>query len=130
MFSARRLLSICWQSALAVMTWLVVVPSPARADCGDYVVMGVHGTLGKAHTGQPEHSSDTPVKPCSGPHCSRRSQPIPPLPAPTAPTSSSQEMGLPSVHEGLLAFDHDTAVVSNERATPLFRANSIYHPPR
>ena len=58
---------------------LVGWTAPARASCGDYVVIGqgqsAMGHLERTHSSPAPH---TPARPCSGPNC-RGEEPIPPL---------------------------------------------------
>src|SRR5947199_57211 len=87
----------CWRwrvrgaaSLLAVLAALYFAPAPARAGCGDYVVLGPTSSSFAPHAA-PAHEPgpSTPAKqnqpaPCSGPNCSRA-----PVEAPLTPPNPS-----------------------------------------
>ncbi len=79
--------------------------SAAVASCGDYLMTGKGHLTGNggqmpSHNQAAQHESSNadgpalPLKPCSGPQC-RKSNPIPAMPVPPVPTTSTS-------HEALL----------------------------
>jgi hypothetical protein len=120
-------------TALVLLAGFVCGPSPARADCGDYVIIG-NQTVMPAQHALPGNSSQSSLPmhhhgPCSGPNCQRS-----PLVPPVAPGSSvsvqgeewGQIVSLSSLHTQRQA----SALPSETPERPTRRGNSIYHPPR
>ena len=110
----------------------------AKADCGDYIIMGRSGDHGNKqravslvgarhfshHLGHPK-----PWAPCSGPNCSRRSTP----PAPTTPSSNvvhADDWGVVSC----ACRTTDLSLTGNVRrdtdSETAFITSIVYHPPR
>jgi hypothetical protein len=117
-------------AALAVLAGVLLAPTPARAGCGDHVILmsGTDSLASKAPMPAPIQPNEKPA-PCSGPTCSH--SPIAPAPAPTAPVA-------PSVPEWACVLALSTLPVvtfsphplDNRREPLLSLASSIYHPPR
>jgi hypothetical protein len=123
---------VYWLGALILLSavwWLT--PAAARADCGDYVMIG-HPATG--HDSMPASHADKSrpdqPKPCSGPTCSRK----PIAPAPVAPSTSWQPpagewatlIG-PDEHDPLTA---QTLPISPGWLAPQAQPADIFHPPR
>ena len=131
---------------LAAAAQLAIAPEVARAECGDYVVVGGHADRGHADRGHadrahadrahadgasrdmtradPRHSS-----PCSGPNCSN-DRPRP-MDEPTAPVETEvRQWGLMAVHWLVGTQVARFAHFDDESRRPRMAAGSVYRPPR
>jgi hypothetical protein len=123
----RRHLGNSLAAGILLALALACAPSRARADCGDYVQVGM--PLHEAT--HPREVKDLPAKPmpCHGPNCSRN------LPTPLVPPAKSFS---PRVDDGALAhggaipgdLDARHLVFSKVPSTTNSFSSSIYHPPR
>src|SRR5438477_9408570 len=76
--------------ALALLAGAALAPSPARAGCGDYVMIGTKGHAIASHSDPATGSVPAPARtPCSGPMCSQNSIPFSPAPS-TAPVEEER----------------------------------------
>ncbi len=120
----------------AVLLTCVVAAPRAKAECGDYVVIGNPAPAHRAsvpaaaaHANEARMPSPRPAMPCLGLRCSRGSEPLAPLPrSPSSPVAE------------LWAFLGDNVQLSDGQMDFLaaffhvgqasrFR-NSVFHPPR
>jgi hypothetical protein len=119
---------------VALFTGGLLAPSKARAECGDYVIMGKHGTTGShmSSADQPQearHTAPAPHKPCSGPNCSRGS--LPPAPVPTVPPPvRGEQWGCTSPQPLCTEPEPVTRPAENLPLHPVDPGLAIYHPPR
>jgi hypothetical protein len=119
----------------------VLAPTPARAECGDYVMIGgktgqdsqampTHGKAPRFHEGSPGVPQDGRA-PCSGPLCSRQAPPTTPVPAAPAPLRNPNETCgyTPATQDSA---DGDSSYLLHDLVTsqPLHCHMVIYHPPR
>jgi len=127
----RRSLTILTGAPLALLVLGWLAPGPARATCGDYVVMGKSGShpATQARTAAHKSGAEKPMPvPCPGPLCSRRV----PLPiTPPAPPASPQDhfAGLVPLSTPPLA-DHSTIHREIDSPRAICRTADIFHPPR
>jgi hypothetical protein len=137
---ARQLLG---GAVLAALAALFFAPSPARAECGDYVVLGSHamggprtaagrgvlpmGAFSERHQLPP--ASPAPHFPCSGPSCRHSPPQAPSAPVPTAPVRS-QEWGHLAAAIAIGASGLDSLRQPMDYGRPTHRGPAIYHPPR
>jgi hypothetical protein len=128
--AATRLMRRGRVACAALLASLLLAPSVARAECGDYVVMG--GTAARISSAphQPPMTPGDHRLPCSGPNCSRH---IPPAaPAPVAPsTPSSEHWGCAVQLESVpVPAAQHCAVPDNNGLKPVTFTVPVYHPPR
>jgi hypothetical protein len=110
------------------MAGLVLAPNPARASCGDYVLLGKEGMGRLDQHNQPGPLSDH-ERPCSGPNCSR--QPMTPPAVPVAPSSTSgQEWGCTGACLVLDRLVLDGCIVPAPDLSPRRLSSPVFHPPR
>jgi len=124
---------------VAVAQWLLV-PSFARASCGDYVLVGGHrlshsgaeSATSHARAASSEHVGNAPAGPChcSGPQCSQN--PPRPFGAPVAPVVSvtASDWGIVEVAASPVVSHSRWAVSSQDLPAPHVAASAIYRPPR
>lgn len=115
---------------------ILFAPAPARADCGDYVMIGNpagHGTA-TTHTPTPDSARPGPAphdgrKPCSGPRCSGG---VPAAPAPVSPPTSprGEDSCLAAVAADPSVQSPATCWRDDSRPRPIRQSSVIYHPPR
>jgi hypothetical protein len=128
-----------WKARLAWGVLLGVLvsfgsSSSARAECGDYVLMGSKSS-DRMMSGMGHQGSHSPLTPgdqhtrCRGPHCSKGSLPLAPTPVVPAPEKSVQSGCLPVVAAsgGPEASD---LFYWEDNPEPVHFSLSIYHPPR
>src|SRR5262245_3974330 len=131
----------CFWLTLAGLALVGLAPSSARASCGHYVIIGspLKDEAGKSSTqptmphGATQQNPIVPVhpgpKPCSGPGCSQRGEPL--LPPPAAPTSIDEERWGHDLR-GTVSTEHPTDFLT----LPLTAArtvrfvSAVFHPPR
>src|SRR5262249_10257137 len=138
----RRYSTGGWPLLAAVVFYGVLsAPSSARADCGDYIMIGPGSAVRQMNHGPqatfphlPQHfpypkSPSNPLAPCSGPNCSRRSLPPAPSPVVSGQTraenwgvSNLQQLNSELQASALLAFD--------EPLKTILLTSSVFHPPR
>jgi hypothetical protein len=114
------------------------MPTPARGDCGDYIIMGprLNGKVAKSSTASDalhpsHHRSDqhNPFAPCSGPNCSRRS--VPPAPVPVnSGQVRADNWGLVILGPQHIEVEFRAAITGEANSPPVRVSSSIYHPPR
>src|SRR5262245_43540361 len=109
--------------AFALLAALAFAPRKARAECGDYLMIGGHST-----------KAESPVKPpvqcpCNGPQCSQcPSTPmLPPVPPPTVPPA---EWATVSATADALTNNHTDVVPDKSNSRSVRRSSSVFHPPR
>lgn len=114
-------------------------PSPARAGCGDYVVLGSGSQAHEVQTTHPMKPAPgnelptlpaAPPKPCNGPTCSGH---VPNLPIlPVAPVTAPAQDWAFAV--AALQDDHSSSgsrtLEPGPMGSPIHHPRSIYHPPR
>jgi hypothetical protein len=121
-------------SLVALFAYILVATPHARAECGDYIVLGQERQNNIKHLPASPASADPlhdPLKrsgPCHGPHCSQNPQ-APPAP-PSASSLGQQEWG--DLASLILFTDHDVRRFTDqgnagERSAFL---HSVFHPPR
>jgi hypothetical protein len=125
-----------WLGAIAALLAVCLIPSPAQADCGDYVAMHgknlylvfEHGHASLAHDVQ-SRTNDT--SPCSGPWCSRRSAPlsVPQAPASLGSEQSEQWASLATL-PGICLRDTGQHQHEEPSLTLVRRSTDLYRPPR
>ena|SRR6266852_5862177 len=120
---------LAWGVLLGVLVSLGSSPS-ARAECGDYVVMGSKSSDRMGPMGS--HSPFTPGDqhtPCRGPHCSKGS--LPPAPTPVVPApEKSEQSGCLTVLASTGGHEESDLFYSADNPEPVHFSLSIYHPPR
>lgn len=115
-----RLSSAAW-GACALLA-AAASAGPARAECGDYVHIGIPAAAG-------ETPAPKPFAPCHGPHCSARPAPAAPLAPATPPTE-------PGPSDAILPVDppadpgRSSRVGSPPVHLPAGPVTAIFHPPR
>jgi|SRR5579875_1541000 len=118
------------RTALVLLAGALLTPAPARAGCGEHVVV-VAASEKNALLSVPLVPMAPAKKhvPCSGPHCTRL--PLAPVPAPAVPVGpGGQQWACLLEPLRLPANDSAPYLQENPREQPFFVAASIYHPPR
>jgi hypothetical protein len=116
-------------AAAVAFVGLFILRTTARAECGDYVVLGHHlamplSSVHDQHLAVPNHRA-----PCSGPSC--RHQPADtPVPAVPTPSPRSPEWG--SLNTGIASAEPMAAatIAPRDAGRPIQRGTDVYHPPR
>jgi hypothetical protein len=115
--------------SLALLVGLLLVPCFARAECGDYVIIGSTGFRGHSQAPQQPIGPMEHDKPCSGPNCSRGGHPAAPVPVPPS-THQTEEWGHVFSLELFAGSVSQRWPAEEHRAYPVTSRLSIYHPPR
>jgi hypothetical protein len=120
----RRLNWRLLRLALALSAGCLLVPSQARASCGDYVHVGTEP--GRTETPAPPAREHPP---CHGPSCSGAPSPDPLTTAPPAPPRDRElaALAFPTLLPTSCPLD---ALADNLGRLAVRRGNSIFHPPR
>jgi hypothetical protein len=119
-------------AGIALLAAAAFAPGTARAECGDYVVVGSqHAPMAKHGQVDPTQHRSLPSAPCpcEGPNCSQR---------PNAPFSPSAPVRIAAPMEwGLYCNVASDQRESSCEATrdvfsidPIHRIDSIFHPPK
>jgi len=116
--------------ALALLAGSLLAPTPARAGCGDHVLL-----TPRMNVPADDASGSLPAQPakqhvpCSGPNCTRA--PIAPAPVPVAPVSfGAPEWACVVAPLALPAANSLPHTLEPLRDHPLSAGSSVYHPPR
>ena len=136
--SNRFLVLLLAATVATVLVAMVLTPSAARADCGDYVLIGTKvKPTENPHSGQslPASSHQMPMaghdgrKPCSGPMCSKAPVPLPTMP-PSVVLVRANEAAVPALLQFLPETQHIDCCSNDPPARPLHLGTEVYHPPR
>src|SRR5262249_12595473 len=132
----RTALRFLLGTALLFLALAFALPQAARAECGDYVVIGSKAASTPAampekptaaHPGS--HHPFQPGAPWSGPNCSRRS--LPPVPVPvTTPQPTGERWGWVASWVVQIEQSSSLAVAPIASLALAHRGLDIYHPPR
>jgi hypothetical protein len=136
--SNRSLVFLLAGTMATVLAGMLLAPPVARAECGDYLVLGAKAKS-TAHSHLPPPlpatSQQMPVaghdgpKPCSGPMCSKAPLPFPPMPPSPAPERGN-EAAIPALLQHLAETQHFNCCPDDSAERPVRRGAEIYHPPR
>jgi hypothetical protein len=116
-------------AALPLVVGVLLVPSRAHAGCDNFAFARTSAANDMAADGMTHHDPGQPFKPCSGPNCSRGSDPVPLVPVFLSPSTGDHWLWVaplrltPDVGDGGLLGDGPSA-----RA--LRRSDPIEPPPR
>src|SRR5262252_6042421 len=128
----------CRHILLLAIGFAALAVGNARADCGDYIIMGrsAHhrnkeravSLVGSPHFSHPL-GHPKPLPPCSGPNCSRRSTP----PTPTTPSRSvvhADDWGVVSCAHWTSGPSSSGNARQDTATETAFVTSIVYHPPR
>jgi hypothetical protein len=127
------LLKDCFPLLAAFGFMTAFVPSAARAECGDYVIVGAVAGRDQSHpvpaqSGHLPSKNSAPHTPCRGPYCSSGA-PIVPPPVTVLPLTPEQ-WGCVSAWAFFRHFLSSGRIVDEPPQEPRLFAQGIYHPPR
>ena len=105
---------------------VALLPAPAQATCGDYVIVG--NAQASHQTPMPGEPSSNPGKPCHGPSCQRHHD-APLAPTAPAPAPTNDWIVAISTVERLPDAGSGWAVLSSS-STSVSRPTDIFHPPK
>lgn len=120
---------------LALVAGLSLLPSRARASCGDYLRPMPPAAAHQAQDADPQpRPHDLPAspdhkQPCSGPNCSRGSNGLPFAPAPSVSRTAEQWGAMESPPDGPAA-DAKFHAPGRLCCDPIHRCFPLEHPPR
>jgi hypothetical protein len=128
--AASRPIRRLGEACAVLLAGLLLAPSAARAECGDYVVMGGAAARANSVPHQPPMAPRDHRLPCSGPNCSRRMPPA--APAPVVPaTDQGEHWGCAVPLESFPPpAGQDRAAPDYNRLKPVTFTIAVYHPPR
>jgi hypothetical protein len=121
-----------------VLAGMLLTPSMARAECGDYLVFGARAKpTGHSHSAAqaPATSRQMPMaghdgpKPCSGPMCSNAPLSLPAMPISLAPERGN-DAAIPAILQQIAETQHIVCCNNDSPEQPVRPETQIYHPPR
>ncbi len=121
----RSWLRLLAAGALALLAATVFAPGQARAECGDYLMIGGHSAAG--HDKSPAKPA-VPC-PCQGPQCSQRPD-LPLLPPAAPPSVAPAEWATMIARLAAPTNPGRDFLRDNLSANPIDRTDPIFHPPR
>jgi hypothetical protein len=129
-----------WRTVLVFAVGMLFAPSRASAECGDYIKILNHKTdskhspaaFGSEFPIANDLNNNSPIKaPCHGPNCSNAPVRDFPPSAPSVPVSSSiKEMTEQIAIKFEVSSTPDKFERDHSSQRPIYRAFSVFHPPR
>jgi hypothetical protein len=117
-------------TVLGLLAGVLLAPAPARAGCGEHVVVIASPENAVLHSiPVPPMAPAREHAPCSGPHCKRL--PLVPTPAPAIPVGLGGQQWAYLLEPLLFPAIHSTPCPQEGPRQHLFFVTpSVYHPPR